>query len=115
MKKKAIVIGAGPMGLMTAYELQKKGFQVALYERDDRIGGMSAAFDFDGTKIERFYHFICKTDYPLFDLLAEFKLQNKLCWTNTSMGFFCDDKLYAWGTPFALLAFPKINFITKIR
>ncbi|EKD91868.1 MAG: hypothetical protein ACD_29C00336G0001 [uncultured bacterium] len=111
----AIIIGAGPMGLMAAYELQKKGFHVSVYERDDRIGGMSASFDFDGTQIERFYHFICKTDKPLFDLLSEFNLQHALRWTDTTMGFFYDGKLYPWGTPIGLLTFPKLNFLTKLR
>ena len=45
MPKQIAVIGAGPMGLMSAYELAKKGHQVTLYESDDRIGGMSAHFD----------------------------------------------------------------------
>lgn len=115
MPKKVAVIGAGPMGLMAAYELQKKGFVVTIYERDDRIGGMSASFDFDGTAIERFYHFICKTDYPMFDLLAEFNLSSALKWTDTTMGFFYDGKLYQWGHPIKLLTFPKLNLITKIR
>ena len=44
------VIGAGPMGLMCAYELLQQGQDVTLLERDDRIGGMSASFDFEGTK-----------------------------------------------------------------
>ena len=65
------IVGSGPMGLMAAMELLKHGHEVDVYERDDRIGGMSADFDFGGTRIERYYHFICKTDYSLFDLLAE--------------------------------------------
>ncbi|MGH8112136.1 MAG: FAD-dependent oxidoreductase, partial [Rhodanobacteraceae bacterium] len=47
-----VVLGAGPMGLMATMELLKAGHQVDLYERDDRIGGMSASFDFDGVEIE---------------------------------------------------------------
>ncbi|WP_152668836.1 FAD-dependent oxidoreductase, partial [Xanthomonas euvesicatoria] len=35
------IVGSGPMGLMAAMELLKKGHQVDVYERDDRIGGMS--------------------------------------------------------------------------
>ncbi len=38
----AAVMGAGPMGLAAAYELAKRGVAVTLFERDDRIGGMSA-------------------------------------------------------------------------
>lgn len=113
--KKVAVIGAGPMGLMCAYELLKKGYDVSLYERDDRIGGMSASFDLGGTKVERYYHFICKTDYTLFDLLKELKLDRNLVWVSTRMGFYFDRKLYPWGDPISLLRFPKLNFFQKFR
>lgn len=113
--KKIAVIGAGPMGLLCTYELLKRGFQVTLYERDDRIGGMSASFDLDGTKIERFYHFICATDYTLFDLLKELNLSHKLQWKDTRMGFYYEGKLYPWGDPVSLLKFPKLSLISKLR
>lgn len=103
------------MGLMVAMDLLEKGHQVDIYERDDRIGGMSASFDFDGLEIERYYHFVCKTDFPLFSMLDKLGLSDKLKWTDTKMGYFYDGKLYKWGTPFALLAFPKLGLISKFR
>ncbi|HEY8586938.1 MAG TPA: NAD(P)/FAD-dependent oxidoreductase [Rhodanobacter sp.] len=112
---KYVVLGAGPMGLMTAIELLKAGHEVDIYERDDRIGGMSASFDFDGLEIERYYHFICKTDFALFELLKDLGLSDKLRWTDTKMGFFYNGRLYKWGTPFALMAFDGLDFISKIR
>ena len=114
-KIRTAVIGAGPMGLMCAMDLLNAGHEVDIYERDDRIGGMSAAFDFDGLAIERYYHFICKTDYPLFDLLAELNLSDRLRWTDTKMGFYWNGRLYKWGTPQALLSFDGLNLIEKIR
>lgn len=116
MKKiKTAVIGAGPMGLMSAMDLLRAGHEVDIYERDDRIGGMSASFDFDGLAIERYYHFICKTDYPLFDLLAELDLSDRLHWTDTKMGFYWNGRLYKWGTPQALLRFDGLTLIEKFR
>lgn len=114
-QKKFAIVGAGPMGLMSAISLLEKGHSVDIYERDDRIGGMSASFDFDGLKIERYYHFVCKTDYPLFDLMSGLGLSDKLKWTDTKMGYFYDGKLYKWGSPFALLSFPKLDIISKFR
>lgn len=112
---RAAVIGAGPMGLAAAYELAKRGAQVAIFERDDRIGGMSAFVDFAGTRIERYYHFICKPDRATFDYLSEFGLQDRLRWTRTKMGFYFRGRLYDWGHPMALLKFPGLSLAQKVR
>jgi protoporphyrinogen oxidase len=109
------VIGAGPMGLACAYELSRRGYAVSVFEADDRIGGMSAAFDFDGLKIERYYHFICKPDRPLFAMLDEFGLADRLRWKTTEMGFFYEGRLYDWGRPDCLLRFPDLGLADKLR
>lgn len=109
------VIGAGPMGLAAAYELAKAGAHVTVFERDDRIGGMSAFVDFAGTRIERYYHFICKPDQTTFDYLKEFGLAHTLRWTETKMGFYFNGRLYDWGHPLALLKFPGLGLVDKVR
>ena len=38
--KKVAIIGAGPSGLSASIELRKLGYQVTLYEREPRIGGV---------------------------------------------------------------------------
>lgn len=113
--KHIAVIGAGPMGLAAAHRLSRAGHRVTVVEADDRIGGMSAAFDFDGLPLERYYHFICKTDQPLFDVLDEFGLADRLRWRPTEMGFFFDGRWYDWGRPDALLRFPHLTLTDKIR
>lgn len=112
---KVAVIGAGPMGLACAYELLKQGYSVDVFEADDRVGGMSAHFDFNGLSIERYYHFICMPDKPLFDLLEELNLSDKLHWRETRMGYFYDGKLYDWGNPLALLKFSPLSLIERLR
>ncbi len=112
---RAAVIGAGPMGLAAAYELARRGARVTVYERDDRIGGMSAFVDFAGTRIERYYHFICKPDRTTFDYLREFGLEDRLRWTRTKMGFYFRGCLYDWGHPLALLRFPGLSLLQKLR
>jgi protoporphyrinogen oxidase len=113
--RKAAVIGAGPMGLAAAHALAGRGYRVSIFEADDRIGGMSAHFDFDGLAIERFYHFICKPDAPLLATLAEFGIADKLRWRTTEMGFFYDGTLYDWGRPDCLLRFPHLDIVSKAR
>lgn len=109
------VIGAGPMGLATAYHLGKAGHHVTIYEKDAVVGGMTASFDFDGIEIERYYHFICGPDEPYFELLRELELENQLRWTDTHMGYFHEGRLKDWGDPVALLKFPGLSLLAKIR
>ena len=103
------------MGLATAYHLLKLGHRVSLFEADKQLGGMTASFVFDGIKIERYYHFICKGDQPLFDLLEELEISDQLRWTQTRMGYFYQGRTLDWGEPFALLKFPGLDLISKIR
>lgn len=103
------------MGLTAAYELLKRGYAVDLYEKENRLGGMTASFDFAGLNIERYYHFLCRTDYPLFELLKELRIEDRLKWVNTKMGFFHRGRLHNWGTPQALLAFGGIGPAAKLR
>jgi protoporphyrinogen oxidase len=109
------VVGAGIMGLVCAYELLRKGFQVRVFEKSSRIGGMSESFDFDGLTIEKFYHFICIPDKFLINLLHELDCKDKLKWKFTKMGFFYGGKLYNWGNPLALFWFKPLDFVSKLR
>lgn len=109
------MIGAGPMGLAVAHELAKRGDAVTVYERSERIGGMSAAVDFDGVQIERYYHFVCAPDQDTFDYLHEFGLADRLKWVETRMGFFHGGRLHDWGHPLALLRFPGLTLPEKVR
>lgn len=115
MSKKIAVIGAGPMGLAVAYQLALDGFSPVLFEADDRVGGMTACFDFDGIDIERYYHFHCISDEAFLQLLDELDIADKMRWTATKMGFYYQKEVHPWGTPPALLKFPHLGWVAKFR
>ena len=103
------------MGLAVAYQLVQDGYKPVVYEADDRVGGMTATFDFNGTDIERYYHFHCTSDEDFFKLLEELDLKEKLIWKSTKMGYWFNSKLQPWGNPIALLKFQGLGFIAKFR
>lgn len=103
------------MGLAAAYRAAKNGHEVDLIEAAPEPGGMAGHFDFDGVSLERFYHFVCKTDHPTFDLLKELGLPDAMQWRVTSMGVFTGGKVHGWGDPVSLLRFPHLSLWQKLR
>ena len=112
---KVIVIGAGPMGLASAYQALRDGHQVDVLEASDNAGGMAAHFDFGGLSLERFYHFVCRADHSTFELLRDLGIAEKLVWRPTSMGFYFAGKLNPWGDPISLLTLPETSLMMKLR
>lgn len=115
MSKKVAVLGAGPMGLAVAYQLARDGHHPVVFEADDRVGGMTASFDFSGLQIERYYHFHCISDHAFLKVLEELGLLSQMNWVPTKMGYWYLNQLQAWGNPLALLRFRGLSFIAKLR
>ena len=109
------VIGAGAMGLAAAYHAAKAGHSVMVFEAGPEPGGMAAHFDFGGLSLERYYHFVCRTDRPSFELMDELGIGDKMRWRATSMGYFIGGKLHPWGDPVSLLRFPELDLASKVR
>jgi protoporphyrinogen oxidase len=114
-KKRIAVLGAGPMGLAVAYQLSLDGHQPVIFEADDRVGGMTATFDFNGLDIERYYHFHCISDTEFLKVLDELGLADKMRWVETKMGYWYQNELQPWGNPVALLKFRGLSLVGKFR
>lgn len=114
-KQRIAVLGAGPMGLAVAYQMTLDGHQPVVFEADDRVGGMTACFDFGGMQIERYYHFHCISDHAFLAVLDELGLAAKMRWVETKMGYWYQNQLQAWGNPMALLQFRGLSLVAKFR
>ena len=115
MGQRIAVLGAGPMGLAVAYQLARDGHKPVVFEADDRVGGMTAAFDFSGLSIERYYHFHCVSDRAFLAVLDELDLSHKMRWVETKMGYWYQNRVQPWGNPIALLRFKGLGLIGKFR
>ena len=115
MGERIAVLGAGPMGLAVAYQLARDGHRPVVFEADDRVGGMTAAFDFSGTTIERYYHFHCISDHAFIKVLDELGLASRMRWVETKMGYWYQGRLQAWGNPIALMGFDGLSLVAKVR
>jgi protoporphyrinogen oxidase len=103
------------MGLAAAYHAVKAGHTVQVLEAAPEPGGMAAHFDLNGLSIERFYHFVCKTDKDTFALMRELGIADKMRWRKTSMGLYTGGRLRTWGNPVALLTYPEISLWSRLR
>ena len=115
MGERIAVLGAGPMGLAVAYELVRQGRQPVIFEADDRVGGMTASFDFNGLTIERYYHFHCTSDVDFLQLLDELGIADRMRWRETKMAYWYRGRLQPWGNPLALLRFRGLGLVAKVR
>ena len=79
MNKKAIIIGAGPAGLTTAYELlEQSDIKPIIIEENDFVGGISATLDYKNNKIDMGGHrFFSKSDRVMDWWLNILPLQGK--------------------------------------
>jgi len=101
--------------LTAAYHCLKKGCEVEVFELEQEPGGLASSFDFSGTFIERYYHFVCFNDDPLFALLKELDIYEKLKWYPAKMGFFYEGKEYPFTSPMDLMRFKPIGILDRIR
>src|ERR1019366_9929935 len=64
------IVGGGVAGLGCAYFLAQRGHAVEVFEQTPALGGLAGCFDFDGMQVEKYYHFVCRDDADLIDMLA---------------------------------------------
>lgn len=109
------IIGAGISGLATAYYLSRAGHNVTVYEKAPEVGGLISTFDFDGLRLERFYHFLCANDTGYFDLCRDLGLESRLRWKHPRTGFYHDGTLYPFTSPLDLVRFRAIPMTQRLR
>jgi protoporphyrinogen oxidase len=114
-KTEVTIVGAGFTGLSAAYELVKKGISVTLLEAEDEIGGLAAAFEVGGEKLERFYHHWFTNDLAVMGLIDELGLSERVEISSTNTGIYYANNFFKLATPWDLLNFKPLGFSDRIR
>lgn len=109
------IIGAGYSGLTIAKELEENGQEVTIFEKNDYVGGMVDTVEICGTRLEKYYRHIFKSDREAIKLIKEMGLENELIWPATKMGYLTNKRAYLFGTPISLLKYKPLKLIQKLR
>ncbi len=115
MQKKVAIIGGGIGGLVSGYELSKKGYKVTVFEKEKEIGGLLSEFKIAGQNLEKTYHHIFKTDKEIINLIEELGLKNKLKWHKSSVALFYNNNFYPFLGVIDLLKFRELDLLSKFR
>jgi protoporphyrinogen oxidase len=109
------IVGGGILGLTAAYRLAQTGVRVELFERSGDLGGLVGSFDFDGHRVDRFYHVILPTDDRVIGLAEELGLGERFRFRPTRVGFYGNERLFSMTTPKEFLRFPILRPWERIR
>jgi protoporphyrinogen oxidase len=114
-KTQITIVGAGFTGLSAAYELAKKGVSVTVVEAESEIGGLAAAFDVGGEKLDRFYHHWFTNDADVMALVHELGMNNRVRINQTNTGIYYAKNFFKLSTPSDLLKFTAVWFWNKLK
>jgi len=109
------IIGAGFGGLSAGYRLAKKGFDVTIFEADDKPGGLAVGFKEPGWKwsLEQHYHHWFYSDRAVRKLAKE--INYKVDFPRPVTSTYLDGKIYRLDSPISLLKLDKLPILDRLR
>lgn len=117
--KSIAIIGAGITGLSAAYQLQKTGHRVVLFDKTNRVGGAIQTTKQDGYLAEHGPNSLMLADRRVKDLISELGLDAQLITANSEAAkrfVVHQDKLHALPhSPLRAITTPLISLKGKLR
>lgn len=115
---KIAIIGAGIGGMAAAYDLQKNGHSVTIFEASDGVGGLARGFkepEWDWT-VERFYHHWFLSDSAILGLIRELEWQERVVIRRPVTVMYSNGQFYPFDSIAAALLYPGLGWgINKVR
>jgi len=117
MEKESIaVVGGGILGITAAMELAKTGkYKVTLFEKDNKLGGLSTFYRWNDVICDRFYHVILPTDSYLLEFIDEIGLESQILWRSVKSGFFGKGRLISLSSVQDFVFFPFLSLWQKFQ
>ncbi len=111
------IVGAGIAGLTAAYDLTSRGHRVTIFEASAAVGGLASGFRDEGWDwtLERFYHHWFSSDRDVIGLIRELGLADKVMFPRPITAIWYRGGTYALDSPSALLRFPHLSMVDKLR
>ncbi|OGH17357.1 MAG: hypothetical protein A3C30_04105 [Candidatus Levybacteria bacterium RIFCSPHIGHO2_02_FULL_40_18] len=109
------IIGAGFTGLSAAYYLAQKGYDVTVFEKDEKPGGLAVGYrekEWDWS-LEKHYHHWFTNDKSVLKLAND--INHKVIIRRPKTSSFVDGGIFQLDSPTSLLKFPKIGFLDRVR
>jgi len=120
MREKIAIIGGGLAGLVAGYDLAKAGFEVVVFEKEEKLGGLASGFKFPSWEwqLERTVHHIFANDEDILNLAKEIGFSEIFFRSPLTGSVYKKGEKYeifALDTPFNFLKFPLLPLKDKIR
>jgi protoporphyrinogen oxidase len=115
LNTRVAIVGGGFTGLSAAYELASRGVAVTVFEAEREIGGLAAAFDVGGERLDRFYHHWFTSDQDVMGLISEIGLTDRVVINPTNTSVYYANNFFKLSTPWDLLNFTPLSFVERIR
>ncbi len=115
---KIAIIGAGYGGMAAAWDLNKAGHDVTIFESAEYVGGLASGFKEPHWKwsVEKFYHHWFQSDSEMLRLIRELGLEDKVRFPRPLTVMYYKKKWYPFDSILNALRFPGLGWgINKIR
>ncbi len=112
------IVGAGIGGMAAAYDLNRAGHTVTIFEASDAVGGLAAGFKAPGWdwSLEKFYHHWFTSDADMLGLIRELGWEDRVVVRRPVTVMYHKGKFYPFDSIPAALMYPGLGWgINKIR
>ena len=103
------VVGGGVLGTVLSLRLAQAGADVTLLERGETLGGLAGAMDFDGHRVDRFYHVVVPSDERMLALADELGLSDQVRFSPVGVGVWADGRMYPFNGMLDFAKFPPLS------